>query len=195
MDEIKELEKTNESGETNEQQVRMDNDPKPEEQYTQYQENAYNQPQGNYYTNPQENYNQNQGNYFNQPQGNYYNQPQGNYYNQPQGNYYNPNQGNYYNQPQGNYNNGGQPAKKFSAPDFVLWVVLGSFSTLCCMPVGIVVIVFSCLANNSFQVGNMEDYNSKMNVAKITFAIGAIASVLFWIAYICFCIFVTMAEY
>ena len=179
MDETNELEKINGLGETNEQQVRMDNVPKPEELYTQYQENAYNQPQGNYYTSPQENYNQNQGNY----------------YNQPQGNYYNPNQGNYYNQPQGNYNNYGQPAKKFSAPNFVFWVVIGSLSTLCCMPVGIVVIVFSCLANNSYQVGNMEDYNSKMNVAKITFAIGAIATAIFWIAYICFCIFVTMAGY
>lgn len=71
-----------------------------------------------------------------------------------------------------NINNG-------SAPDYMLWLVLGivQICTLCCCNCftfifGILTVIFACIANTAFKNGNMVEYHSKIKLAKILNIVG-----------------------
>lgn len=94
------------------------------------------------------------------------------YENQSQNQYGNTNQ--YGNQQMYNMNN-----TTGSAPDYMVWLILGivQIMLICCcnllsLVTGILTVVFAVSANNQYKVGNMIDYQSKMKTAKIINIVG-----------------------
>lgn len=84
-----------------------------------------------------------------------------------------------------NTNNNNNTSSGQSAPDYILWLILGIVltCTVCCCfncagPVfGIITIVLALMANSAFKIGNMVEYQSKIKSAKIVCIIG-----LIWLA-------------
>lgn len=71
-----------------------------------------------------------------------------------------------------------------NAPDFIMLLILGIASTLCCcLPAGAVSLVFTIMANSDFKSGNAVGYASKVKTAKVLMIIGVILTLL------CSCIY------
>lgn len=129
----------------------------------------------------QQNYSQNDYNQQGYDQNNYgqnnYNQDgynQNSYNNYNQTNYGQPNYGQNYNQP--NYN-------QQKPLNWVPYLVLSIISTVCCcLPFGIVAIVFSAKINSAIAVGNIEEAQHAAKNAKIwiivAFAVGIVVNII-----------------
>lgn len=74
-----------------------------------------------------------------------------------------------------------------NAPNTTLWLVLSIVATLlCCLPAGIVAIVYSALAMGRVGANDLVIANKYIKNAKIWVIVSAIASVVFWILYFAF---------
>lgn len=144
----------------------------PQEQPTDQTANEYQYGQQNNDQDPysQQNYSQND---YNQ-QGYDQNGNQNGYNNSNQANYGQPNYGQNYNQP--NYN-------QQKPLNWVPYLVLSIISTVCCcLPFGIVAIVFSAKINSAMAAGNIEEAQHAARNAKIwiivAFAVGIIVNII-----------------
>lgn len=152
-------------------------------QYGQQSNNQdpYSQQAGNQDPYSQQNYSQNDCNQQGYGQNNYgqnnYNQNgynQNDYNNYNQSNYGQPNYGQNYNQP--NYN-------QQKPLNWVPYLVLSIISTVCCcLPFGIVAIVFSAKINSAMAAGNIEEAQHAAKNAKIwiivAFAVGIVVNII-----------------
>lgn len=66
-----------------------------------------------------------------------------------------------------------------NAPDYMLWLVLGivQIVLICCCNLlaciaGVLTVIFVIAANNSYKMGNMIDYQSKMKTGRIINIVG-----------------------
>lgn len=95
---------------------------------------------------------------------------------------------NYQNNGYQNGNYQGAPSYQQDQGDTVNWVpylVLSIISTLCCcIPFGIVAIVFSAKINSAVTSGNMEEANKAAKTAKIWIIVAVVAGLIVNIAYL-----------
>ena len=95
---------------------------------------------------------------------------------------------NYQNNGYQNGNYQGTPSYQQDQGDTVNWVpylVLSIISTLCCcIPFGIVAIVFSAKINSAVTSGNMEEANKAAKTAKIWIIVAVVAGLIVNIAYL-----------
>lgn len=80
------------------------------------------------------------------------------------------------------YYNQGMNQMPQSATEFTKYLVLSIIQLLCCCQItGIIALVFTILANSSFKVGNLMDYQSKIKSAKTTLTVGWIVAAVIYI--------------
>ncbi len=130
---------------------------------------------GSYQNDPYKSVNQEQNTSYGEPNNYEYGQQNQNYEQQNQ-NYTQQNQGYYQ---QNNFN--GMPQKPVN---WVPYLILSIISTLCCcLPFGVVGIVFSAKINSAMLAGNLEEAQNNAKMARIwiiaSFAIG----ILTWLIY------------
>jgi hypothetical protein len=71
------------------------------------------------------------------------------------------------------------------APNTTLWLVLSILATLfCCLPFGIVAIVYTAMAMSRAGAGDYAGANDKLRFAKIWFWVSVGVSLLFLILYV-----------
>ena len=94
-----------------------------------------------------------------------------------------------FNQPQNNgyYNQGyGAPNGPVigSAPEYTLYLIIGILYTICCcnILIGIPGIIFTCLMNSAFKMGNAQEYAQNKKIAKVIYIVG----IILWIVSIIF---------
>ena len=136
-----------------------------QEQNTSYGEpNNYEYGQG--YGQQNQNYNQQNQNYTQQNQN----------YTQQAPNYGQQNQGYYQ---QNNFN--GMPQKPVN---WVPYLILSIISTLCCcLPFGVVGIVFSAKINSAMMAGNLEEAQNNAKMARIWIIVSFAIGILTWLIY------------
>lgn len=127
---------------------------------------------GSYQNDPYKSVNQEQNTSYNEP--NNYEYGQG--YGQQNQNYNQQNQGYYQ---QNNFN--GMPQKPVN---WVPYLILSIISTLCCcLPFGVVGIVFSAKINSAMLAGNLEEAQNNAKMAKIWIIVSFAIGLLTWLIY------------
>lgn len=127
---------------------------------------------GSYQNDPYKSVNQEQNTSYNEP--NNYEYGQG--YGQQNQNYNQQNQGYYQ---QNNFN--GMPQKPVN---WVPYLILSIISTLCCcLPFGVVGIVFSAKINSAMLVGNLEEAQNNAKMARIWIIVSFAIGLLTWLIY------------
>lgn len=127
---------------------------------------------GSYQNDPYKSVNQEQNTSYNEP--NNYEYGQG--YGQQNQNYNQQNQGYYQ---QNNFN--GMPQKPVN---WVPYLILSIISTLCCcLPFGVVGIVFSAKINSAMLAGNLEEAQNNAKMAKIWIIVSFAIGILTWLIY------------
>lgn len=127
---------------------------------------------GSYQNDPYKSVNQEQNTSYNEP--NNYEYGQG--YGQQNQNYNQQNQGYYQ---QNNFN--GMPQKPVN---WVPYLILSIISTLCCcLPFGVVGIVFSAKINSAMLAGNLEEAQNNAKIARIWIIVSFAIGLLTWLIY------------
>lgn len=127
---------------------------------------------GSYQNDPYKSVNQEQNTSYNEP--NNYEYGQG--YGQQNQNYNQQNQGYYQ---QNNFN--GMPQKPVN---WVPYLILSIISTLCCcLPFGVVGIVFSAKINSAMLAGNLEEAQNNAKMARIWIIVSFAIGLLTWLIY------------
>ena len=127
---------------------------------------------GSYQNDPYKSVNQEQNTSYNEP--NNYEYGQG--YGQQNQNYNQQNQGYYQ---QNNFN--GMPQKPMN---WVPYLILSIISTLCCcLPFGVVGIVFSAKINSAMLAGNLEEAQNNAKMARIWIIVSFAIGLLTWLIY------------
>ena len=127
---------------------------------------------GSYQNDPYKSVNQEQNTSYNEP--NNYEYGQG--YGQQNQNYNQQNQGYYQ---QNNFN--GMPPKPVN---WVPYLILSIISTLCCcLPFGVVGIVFSAKINSAMLAGNLEEAQNNAKMARIWIIVSFAIGLLTWLIY------------
>ena len=128
--------------------------------------------EGSYQNDPYKSVNQEQNTSYGEP--NNYEYGQG--YGQQNQNYNQQNQGYYQ---QNNFN--GMPQKPVN---WVPYLILSIISTLCCcLPFGVVGIVFSAKINSAMLAGNLEEAQNNAKMAKIWIIVSFAIGLLTWLIY------------
>ena len=128
--------------------------------------------EGSYQNDPYKSVNQEQNTSYGEP--NNYEYGQG--YGQQNQNYNQQNQGYYQ---QNNFN--GMPQKPVS---WVPYLILSIISTLCCcLPFGVVGIVFSAKINSAMLAGNLEEAQNNAKMARIWIIVSFAIGILTWLIY------------
>lgn len=128
--------------------------------------------EGSYQNDPYKSVNQEQNNSYGEP--NNYEYGQG--YGQQNQNYNQQNQGYYQ---QNNFN--GMPQKPVN---WVPYLILSIISTLCCcLPFGVVGIVFSAKINSAMLAGNLEEAQNNAKMARIWIIVSFAIGLLTWLIY------------
>ena len=127
---------------------------------------------GSYQNDPYKSVNQEQNTSYNEP--NNYEYGQG--YGQQNQNYNQQNQGYYQ---QNNFN--GMPQKPVN---WVPYLILSIISTLCCcLPFGVVGIVFSAKINSAMLAGNLEEAQNNAKMARIWIIVSFAIGLITWLIY------------
>ena len=80
------------------------------------------------------------------------------------------------------YYNQGMNQMTQSTPEFTKYLILSIIQLLCCCQItGIIALVFTILANSSFKIGNLVDYQSKIKSAKTVLTVGWIVAAVIYI--------------
>ena len=80
------------------------------------------------------------------------------------------------------YYNQGMNQMPQSTPEFTKYLILSIIQLLCCCQItGIIALVFTILANSSFKIGNLVDYQSKIQSAKTVLTVGWIVAAVIYI--------------
>ena len=128
--------------------------------------------EGSYQNDPYKSVNQEQNTSYGEP--NNYEYGQG--YGQQNQNYNQQNQGYYQ---QNNFN--GMPQKPVN---WVPYLILSIISTLCCcLPFGVVGIVFSAKINSAMMAGNLEEAQNNAKMARIWIIVSFAIGILTWLIY------------
>lgn len=131
--------------------------------------------EGSYQNDPYKSVNQEQNTSYGEPNNYEYGQQNQNYEQQNQ-NYTQQNQGYYQ---QNNFN--GMPQKPVN---WVPYLILSIISTLCCcLPFGVVGIVFSAKINSAMLAGNLEEAQNKAKMARIWIIVSFAIGLLTWLIY------------
>ena len=131
--------------------------------------------EGSYQNDPYKSVNQEQNTSYGEPNNYEYGQQNQNYEQQNQ-NYTQQNQGYYQ---QNNFN--GMPQKPVN---WVPYLILSIISTLCCcLPFGVVGIVFSAKINSAMLAGNLEEAQNNAKMAKIWIIVSFAIGLLTWLIY------------
>lgn len=131
--------------------------------------------EGSYQNDPYKSVNQEQNTSYGEPNNYEYGQQNQNYEQQNQ-NYTQQNQGYYQ---QNNFN--GMPQKPVN---WVPYLILSIISTLCCcLPFGIVGIVFSAKINSAMLAGNLEEAQNNAKMARIWIIVSFAIGLLTWLIY------------
>lgn len=94
--------------------------------------------------------------------------------------YQQPNQGN----PQGYYQQNNYNGMQPKPVNWVPYLVLSILSTLCCcLPFGVVGIVFSAKINSSMAAGNLEEAQKNAKIARIWIIVSFVLGILTWVIY------------
>ena len=135
--------------------------------------------EGSYQNDPYKSVNQEQNTSYGEPNNCEYGQGYGQQnqnYNQQNQNYTQQNQGYYQ---QNNFN--GMPQKPVN---WVPYLILSIISTLCCcLPFGVVGIVFSAKINSAMLAGNLEEAQNNAKMAKIWIIVSFAIGLLTWLIY------------
>lgn len=138
--------------------------------------------EGSYQNDPYKSVNQEQNTSYGEPNNYEYGQQNQNYEQQNQ-NYTQQNQ-NYTQQNQGYYqqnNFNGMPQKPVN---WVPYLILSIISTLCCcLPFGVVGIVFSAKINSAMLAGNLEEAQNNAKMARIWIIVSFAIGLLTWLIY------------
>ena len=130
---------------------------------------------GSYQNDPYKSVNQEQNTSYGEPNNYEYGQQNKNYEQQNQ-NYTQQNQGYYQ---QNNFN--GMPQKPVN---WVPYLILSIISTLCCcLPFGVVGIVFSAKINSAMLAGNLEEAQNNAKMARIWIIVSFAIGILTWLIY------------
>ena len=130
---------------------------------------------GSYQNDPYKSVNQEQNTSYGEPNNYEYGQQNQNYEQQNQ-NYTQQNQGYYQ---QNNFN--GMPQKPVN---WVPYLILSIISTLCCcVPFGVVGIVFSAKINSAMLAGNLEEAQNNAKMARIWIIVSFAIGLLTWLIY------------
>lgn len=130
---------------------------------------------GSYQNDPYKSVNQEQNTSYGEPNNYEYGQQNQNYEQQNQ-NYTQQNQGYYQ---QNNFN--GMPQKPVN---WVPYLILSIISTLCCcLPFGVVGIVFSAKINSAMLAGNLEEAQNNAKMARIWIIVSFAIGLLTWLSY------------
>lgn len=131
--------------------------------------------EGSYQNDPYKSVNQEQNTSYGEPNNYEYGQQNQNYEQQNQ-NYTQQNQGYYQ---QNNFN--GMPQKPVN---WVPYLILSIISTLCCcLPFGVVGIVFSAKINSAMLAGNLEEAQNNAKMARIWIIVSFAIGLLTWLIY------------
>ena len=131
--------------------------------------------EGSYQNDPYKSVNQEQNTSYGEPNNYEYGQQNQNYEQQKQ-NYTQQNQGYYQ---QNNFN--GMPQKPVN---WVPYLILSIISTLCCcLPFGVVGIVFSAKINSAMLAGNLEEAQNNAKMARIWIIVSFAIGLLTWLIY------------
>ena len=131
--------------------------------------------EGSYQNDPYKSVNQEQNTSYGEPNNYEYGQQNQNYEQQNQ-NYTQQNQGYYQ---QNNFN--GMPQKPVN---WVPYLILSIISTLCCcLPFGVVGIVFSAKINSAMLAGNLEEAQNNAKMARIWIIVSYAIGLLTWLIY------------
>ena len=131
--------------------------------------------EGSYQNDPYKSVNQEQNTSYGEPNNYEYGQQNQNYEQQNQ-NYTQQNQGYYQ---QNNFN--GMPQKPVN---WVPYLILSIISTLCCcLPFGVVGIVFSAKINSAMMAGNLEEAQNNAKMARIWIIVSFAIGILTWLIY------------
>ena len=134
---------------------------------------------GSYQNDPYKSVNQEQNTSYGEPNNYEYGQGYGQQnqnYNQQNQNYTQQNQGYYQ---QNNFN--GMPQKPVN---WVPYLILSIISTLCCcLPFGVVGIVFSAKINSAMLAGNLEEAQNNAKMARIWIIVSFAIGLLTWLIY------------
>lgn len=131
--------------------------------------------EGSYQNDPYKSVNQEQNTSYGEPNNYEYGQQNQNYEQQNQ-NYTQQNQGYYQ---QNNFN--GMPQKPVN---WVPYLILSIISTLCCcLPFGVVGIVFSAKINSAMLAGNLEEAQNNAKMARIWIIVSFAIGILTWLIY------------
>ena len=131
--------------------------------------------EGSYQNDPYKSVNQEQNTSYGEPNNYEYGQQNQNYEQQNQ-NYTQQNQGYYQ---QNNFN--GMPQKPVN---WVPYLILSIISTLCCcLPFGVVGIVFSAKINSAMMAGNFEEAQNNAKMARIWIIVSFAIGLLTWLIY------------
>ena len=131
--------------------------------------------EGSYQNDPYKSVNQEQNASYGEPNNYEYGQQNQNYEQQNQ-NYTQQNQGYYQ---QNNFN--GMPQKPVN---WVPYLILSIISTLCCcLPFGVVGIVFSAKINSAMLAGNLEEAQNNAKMARIWIIVSFAIGILTWLIY------------
>ena len=135
--------------------------------------------EGSYQNDPYKSVNQEQNTSYGEPNNYEYGQGDGQQnqnYNQQNQNYTQQNQGYYQ---QNNFN--GMPQKPVN---WVPYLILSIISTLCCcLPFGVVGIVFSAKINSAMLAGNLEEAQNNAKMARIWIIVSFAIGLLTWLIY------------
>lgn len=155
-----------------EEKVQPEEDVLPEEKVQPTEPTQPEDVEGSYQNDPYKSVNQEQNTSYGEP--NNYEYGQG--YGQQNQNYNQQNQGYYQ---QNNFN--GMPQKPVN---WVPYLILSIISTLCCcLPFGVVGIVFSAKINSAMLAGNLEEAQNNAKMARIWIIVSFAIGILTWLIY------------
>ena len=158
-----------------EEKVQPEEDVLPEEKVQPTEPTQPEDVEGSYQNDPYKSVNQEQNTSYGEPNNYEYGQQNQNYEQQNQ-NYTQQNQGYYQ---QNNFN--GMPQKPVN---WVPYLILSIISTLCCcLPFGVVGIVFSAKINSAMLAGNLEEAQNNAKMARIWIIVSFAIGLLTWLIY------------
>ena len=165
-----------------EEKVQPEEDVLPEEKVQPTEPTQPEDVEGSYQNDPYKSVNQEQNTSYGEPNNYEYGQQNQNYeqqnqnYTQQAPNYGQQNQGYYQ---QNNFN--GMPQKPVN---WVPYLILSIISTLCCcLPFGVVGIVFSAKINSAMLAGNLEEAQNNAKMARIWIIVSFAIGLLTWLIY------------
>lgn len=77
-------------------------------------------------------------------------------------------------------------------PNYLVWAILSTL--FCCLPLGVVSIVFAAQVNSKYAMGDIAGAQESSNKAKMWAMWSAIIGVVFLVLYVIFMVVVAMAE-